>query len=78
LQLLWRSLIFVSIGLATGTAGAYVATRTMRTLLFQVTPHDLATFLAIPAVLFISALIATYVPARRATKVDPMVTLRYE
>ena len=50
----------------------------MSNLLFQVTPTDLATFVAVPLVLLIVALVACLIPARRATKVDPLITLRYE
>jgi len=68
----------VLIGAVLGLAGAYAATRVMSSLLFGVTPTDLATFIAVPLVLFVVALMASLVPARRATKVDPLVALRYE
>lgn len=76
--ILGRSLVVTSVGLAVGIAGAYAATRALRTLLFQVAPHDVATFIAMPAVLLAVALLATYVPARRAARVDPAVTPRYK
>jgi putative ABC transport system permease protein len=50
----------------------------MSSLLFDVTPTDLLTFIAVPLVLLIVALIASLIPARRATKVDPLIALRYE
>jgi len=50
----------------------------MSSLLFGVTPTDLVTFLVVPLLLFIVALVASLVPARRATRVDPLVALRYE
>jgi putative ABC transport system permease protein len=68
----------VLVGAVLGLAGAYAATRVMSSLLFGVTPTDLTTFIAVPLVLFVVALMASLVPARRATKVDPLVALRYE
>ncbi len=66
------------IGAALGVAGAFAATRVMSSLLFGVAPTDLTTFTAVVVVLVVVALLAGYLPARRATKVDPLVALRYE
>jgi predicted permease len=66
------------IGAAVGVAGAFATTRVMSSLLFGVLPTDLMTFIAVVAVLIIVAFVACYIPARRATKVDPLVALRYE
>jgi putative ABC transport system permease protein len=65
-------------GLALGAAGAIAVGRTLRTLLYGVGGADLATFATMAAVLLGIALLATYVPARRATRVDPMLALRIE
>jgi ABC-type antimicrobial peptide transport system permease subunit len=66
------------IGAAVGVAGAFATTRVMSSLLFGVLPTDLATFTAVVVVLVIVAFVACYIPARRATKVDPLIALRYE
>ncbi|HXJ04532.1 MAG TPA: ABC transporter permease [Candidatus Acidoferrum sp.] len=66
------------LGIALGTAGAFALTRLMKSFLFHVTPTDPATFLEVALFLFVVALMASYLPARRATRVDPVVALRYE
>jgi ABC-type antimicrobial peptide transport system permease subunit len=73
-----KAMSLVVVGAIVGLAGAYAATRVMSNLLFGVTPTDLATFIAVPVILFLVALLACLIPARRATKVDPLVALRYE
>lgn len=79
LALILRSgLSLVFVGAVVGLAGAYAITRVMASLLFEVAPTDAMTFALVPAVLFVVALAACLVPARRATKVDPLVALRYE
>jgi ABC-type antimicrobial peptide transport system permease subunit len=70
------SLVFF--GALLGLGGAFAATRVMSSLLFGVTPTDLATFIFVPIVLFLVALAASLIPARRATKVVPLIALRYE
>ena len=66
------------VGLALGVACAWIVTRSISTLLFEVKPLDATTFLIVTLLFFAVALAASYLPARRATRVDPMVALRYE
>jgi putative ABC transport system permease protein len=66
------------LGIIIGLAGAWALTRFMKTLLVGVEATDLVTFAVVSACLFAAALLACYLPARRATKVDPLIALRYE
>lgn len=66
------------IGIAVGLMAAYGLTRLMKTLLFNVTATDPATFVAISCLLIGIALLAAWLPARRATKVNPLIALRHE
>lgn len=73
-----QNLRVVAIGLIVGLAAAIPATRLLRGLLYQVTPNDPITFVAIGATLAAVAIVASYVPARRGTDIDPVVTLKAE
>jgi putative ABC transport system permease protein len=77
-MVLRQSLTIVAIGIATGLAGALGVTRLMRALLFGVTANDVTTYAVVVLLLGVAALLASYLPARRAMAVDPMVALRYE
>jgi len=66
------------LGIVIGMIGAFALTRMMTSMLFNTTPTDPLTFLSVAGVLLAVALLACYVPANRATKVDPLEALRYE
>jgi len=68
----------VAFGAVIGIAASLAITRLMSSLLFGVTATDPLTFIAVAALLSAVALLASYIPARRAVRVDPMVALRYE
>jgi putative ABC transport system permease protein len=71
-----RGLFLVAVGVLLGLGGAWAATRVLSSYLFGVSTTDTTVFLGVPAVLIAVALLASYMPARRATRVDPMVALR--
>ncbi len=73
-----HGMVLTLVGMAIGLAGAFGATRVLSTLLFGVRLTDLVTFAGVSTLLAAVALLAICIPARRATKVDPMVALRYE
>jgi ABC-type antimicrobial peptide transport system permease subunit len=75
---LWEGLRLAAAGIALGVLGAAWLTQVIKSLLFRVSPIDPLTFAFVGALLLFVAAAATYVPARRATKVDPIVALRYE
>jgi ABC-type antimicrobial peptide transport system permease subunit len=68
----------VALGVVAGLLVALGATRLMSGLLYGVSPADPITYVAVALFLSVIALLATYIPARRATRVDPLVALRYE
>lgn len=75
---LHKGLILTTIGIAVGLVGATVVTRLLDGMLFGVTPLDLRTYIAVSLVFGAVATLASYLPERRATKVDPLVALRCE
>ena len=73
-----RGIKLVSLGILVGLTGALAFTRLLRSALYGVSPTNAVTLIIAPAILFAVALLACYLPARRAAKVDPMQALRYE
>jgi putative ABC transport system permease protein len=67
-----------TLGLVFGLAGALAVTRLLSSLLYGVSSADAITFVAVSIVLTTVALMASYLPSRRATRIDPLVALRYE
>lgn len=68
----------VLVGLGAGVLGALALNRTLASLLFEVAPTDPATFVAVAALLLGAAVMACWLPARRSSKIDPIVTMRAE
>ena len=77
-MVLRHGLLLTITGVIIGIGAALVGTQVMSSLLFGISAHDPLTFLATSAILVLVAMIATYIPARRATRVDPMIALRNE
>jgi ABC-type antimicrobial peptide transport system permease subunit len=71
-------MLLTGMGTALGLAGAFSAARVMQSLLYGIRSTDAITFLAVALILAAVAMAASYIPARRASRVDPMVALRYE
>jgi putative ABC transport system permease protein len=77
-MILGQTLKLTLMGVALGMAGAFVVTRFLATLLFGIGKYDPLTFLGVSGLLISVALAASYIPAQRAMRVDPIVALRYE
>jgi putative ABC transport system permease protein len=77
-MVLRQGITLTLIGAAFGVVATLGATRLISSMIFGVSPDEPLTFVAVAAILSIVALLACYIPARRAMKVDPMVALRYE
>lgn len=77
-MVLSRGLLLTGIGLVMGIAGALALGRVVQSLLFNTSASDPVTLAAVAVLLALVALLASYLPARRATRVDPLVALRYE
>jgi len=73
-----RGVILVGVGVAIGLGASFAFSKLLSSLLFGVTPNNVATLAGVSVGLIAIALLACYIPARRATKVDPLVALRYE
>jgi putative ABC transport system permease protein len=73
-----QGLALLFIGIVIGLAAAFILTRVMATLLFEVSPTDPVIFMSVPLLLIVVALLACWIPARRAAKVDPMAALRHD
>jgi putative ABC transport system permease protein len=73
-----KAFLLTVIGLVIGLVGALIVSRYTSSMLYRISSWDLATFVLVPLLLFIVSMLACYLPARKATRLDPMKVLRYE
>jgi putative ABC transport system permease protein len=76
--ILRRGFLVGVVGITLGLIGAFAGARYMQSMLFGIEPRDPATFVGVAVMFAVVAMVASYLPARRATRVDPMVALRVE
>jgi putative ABC transport system permease protein len=77
-MILTQGLVPVMIGTALGLTGSFLLTQTMRSLLYQISPTDPLTLVGVVSLLLLVAAAASWIPARRATRIDPIDALRHE
>jgi putative ABC transport system permease protein len=77
-MVLRQGLVIVAVGIVLGVAGSLVLARVVRSLLYEVSPEDPLTLVAVSAALLLVAALASYLPARRATRIDPVMALKHE
>jgi putative ABC transport system permease protein len=77
-HVLWQGIAIIAAGFGLGLAGSLAATRWMRSMLYEISPADPATFAAVSAILIAVALLACCIPAARAASLDPLPALRQE
>jgi ABC-type antimicrobial peptide transport system permease subunit len=73
-----EGMLLTALGVAVGSAGSWGLVRSIQSMLFGIQPHDALTFISVPSLLAVVALLACWLPARRAAKVNPIEALRHD